>query len=158
MPEIKPEILRRETYLKMIENSVGSRIFNSLIAKVGLETKDLLGNGEFSCAVFVSSILFLNKMLPTQRATVDNLERDLDISEFYYSIPLNNYLPIRGDIMIWSKNEFIASHRHIGFVFSENEAISTSYKEKCVVKHPLEYNFKDPEIKRKIEKIFRYKF
>ena len=41
---VKPEILRKETFLKMVENSVGCKLFNSLIMKKDGEVVDILGD------------------------------------------------------------------------------------------------------------------
>jgi len=72
MPNENMRILVKETLLKTIENSVGSKIFNSLIVEFkdsGL-VKDILNNGEFSCAYFVSGVLSLSGLIDKPHATV----------------------------------------------------------------------------------------
>ena len=70
------EILKKETYLKAIENSIGSKIFNSLFvrSKDTGKISDILNDGEYSCAFFVSSILFLVQAVNRPYSTVQSLE------------------------------------------------------------------------------------
>ena len=160
MNTAKPLILRRETYLKMIENSPGTKIFNSIFALVGDDKKDILENGGLSCATFVSNILFINGLLPQQRTTVNSLEKDLLASESYEQISPLDYIPEAGDIVIWEKIKFKndTEHRHVGYILNEQEAISTSGIEKGVCRHNIYRNMEESEKNRRIEKIFRYRF
>lgn len=160
MKKYKPIILRKETYLKMIENSVGSRIFNSIFALYNGEQTDILRDGEVSCAVFASSLLLLNSLTTNQRATVNSLEKDLLASPQFIKILDVDYRPQSGDVVIWENLKFSNGtvHRHIGFILNSKEAVSTDYKNKCVARHPIFNNSENPEKIRKIESIFRYSF
>lgn len=55
------DIQIKENYFKFIENSIGGRMFNSLFVKKQEQEEivDVLNDGEYSCAFFVSSVLFL---------------------------------------------------------------------------------------------------
>lgn len=151
------KILREKTYLKMIENSIGTKIFNSIFAEVEGQEKDLLNDGEFSCAVFVSGILLLNQMLEKGRSTVDSLEKDLEESDSFEEIKSD---PQPGDILFWEKVRYEdgSENRHVGFTLSNTEAVSTDYVPKQVIKHPINKEIENSGETRKIEKIFRYRF
>jgi len=153
---VKPEILRKETFLKMVENSVGCKLFNSLIMKKDGAVVDILGDGDVSCATFTSSILFLNRFLPEQKSTVPGLEKVISESDLFEEIPASDYLPIKGDIVFWEKirGNDGADHRHVGFVLNESEAVSTTGISHSAIRHPL-YKKPDTDIDRKIERIFR---
>lgn len=153
------KVLRRSTYLKMIENSVGSKIFNSRFIEENGKEIDELEDGNLSCAVFVSSIFLLNKMIDDILSDVIDVEKYMEESLSFVQVDENNIE--KGDILIWEGIKFQIDglpHRHIGFAFSGKEAISTSDDEQKVIKHPIIYK-KGPENKvRQVEKVFRYKF
>ena len=120
-----------ETYLRIIENSVGSKMFRTLIADVDGRRTDVLHDGELSCAVFVSSILKLVGLMPEVRATVTSTVADLEAAGWKRS-----RTPQQGDIIVWEEKQFAdESHRHIGFYMGEEMAISNSFKRKVPMKH-----------------------
>lgn len=154
------EILKKETYLMMLENSIGSKLFNSIIIKnENGEVKDLLNDGEYSCALFVSGVLYLNIMTQRTRSTVNNLEKDLSENQSFVHIEDQNKIE-PGDILIWESVTFEdgSQNRHVGFVISKDEAISTDYIKKHVVKHPINKDIESTGLPRKIERIFRFVF
>lgn len=154
----KPEILRRETFIKMVENSVGTRLFNSIIAKRGEETIDILADGDLSCATFVSNILYLNHFLDNQRVVVGSLEKDLASSSNFKEISPENYLPETGDVILWGVivGQDGVAHKHFGFALNNEEAVSTTGISHSAIRHPL-YKKPDTDIDRSIERIFRVK-
>ncbi|MFA5230741.1 MAG: hypothetical protein WC422_05320 [Candidatus Paceibacterota bacterium] len=77
MKKQQTKILTFETYLTMINNSVNCKIFQNLFAKVDNKTIDVLNGGELSCAMFVSSILYLFKFINNTHATVVSTIKDL---------------------------------------------------------------------------------
>lgn len=152
------EILRKDTYVKMIENSINTKLFNSIIIKEDEVTKDLLNDGEYSCALFVSGILFLNLLIPRTRTTVNNLEKDLIEYKNFIEVPSDDIQD--GDIVFWESVTYEdgSQNRHVGFAISNTEAISTNYIKKCVVKHPLHKEIENTGEIRKVEKVFRPTF
>ena len=144
------EILKYETYLKAIENSVGSRIFNSLIVKFrdSDQTSDILGDGEFSCAFFVSSILAMFGVLDKPRATVISLKDIISKDEKWSTVSETEAQP--GDVVFYEAVEHESGnvHEHVAFVTGSGQAVSTDYKQKQVVQHDLKY--------RQINSIYRY--
>ncbi|MCK5059564.1 MAG: hypothetical protein KAR00_00230 [Candidatus Pacebacteria bacterium] len=139
MPDANLEISQKETYLKAIENSAGSRQYNSLYVrfKNSGKTKDILENGEYSCAVFVSSLLFLAGIIDKQRATVESLKKFCERSNNWKQI--NNDKVQAGDVIFWEKKKYKeeTEHSHAGFALNGKEAVSTFYKEKKVIKHSI---------------------
>ena len=133
----------------MIENSPGTRLFNSLIVKLKDtgEVKDVFGDGDNSCAAFVSSVLFLNRLLDEPHATVARLRQVL--TRLGWQKVEGDIIP--GDVVFWEKIkvEDGSEHEHVGFALSADEAISTSYKERQVVKHAMIPNG------RKVTEVFR---
>ena len=149
------QILKKETYIKMIENSVGIRLFNSIIAEVDGTQKDILNDGEFSCSCFVSGILLLNTLISKTRATVNNLEKDLLENTNFNEVSESDLRP--GDIIFWELVTYQdgSSNRHVGFAISKTEAVSTNYIAKCVTKHPIYTEVENTNSKRKIDRVLR---
>jgi len=158
---VKPEIMRKETFLKMVENSEGCKLFNSLMMKKGGEVFDILGDGDVSCATFTSNILYLNEFLSKRTTTVLGLEKILSEevkseSSRFVEITIADFIPEKGDVVFWESimGDDGAAHRHVGFVLNENEAVSTSGIYHSVIRHPL-YKKPGTDINRKIERVFR---
>jgi hypothetical protein len=139
MPDPNIEILLKETYFKTIENSIGTSVFNTLYVrhKDTGDIVDVLDDGKLSCAYFVSSILFLFSYIERSCATVQTLDRFLQDSKDWKLVGGESIE--RGDVIIWQEIVFEdnLAHEHIGFALDETDAVSTSYKTKTVVKHPI---------------------
>lgn len=152
MPDKNIKILRKGTYLKAIENSVGTKLFNSLIVEFqdSKEVKDILNDGEYSCAFFVSSILYLLGAIDKTHSTVKNLNKTLKNNNKWKEVNLNDLEG--GDVIFWEKIKFEdgSEDTHVGFAVNKEEAVSTSYKKKAVDRHLINPN------ERRIEGIFRY--
>lgn len=134
-----------ETYLAVIKNSIGSKLFRNFYAKVNGKKTDILRNGELSCAFYVSSILLLFRLIKTGHATVDSTVRDLKQSGWK-----NIKKPKIGSIIVWKKISFgnKDSHKHIGFFIGNNKAISNISK----LGYPREHHWTFGS-KRKVELI-----
>lgn len=154
MPDENLKKLPFETLLKMVENSEGSKIFNSAFVenKTTGEVVDVLNDGEYSCAVFVSSLLSLVGLMDRPHSTVKTLVSKLEESEKWMVVDGEIKA---GDVLLWEKVKFEdgSENEHIGFAIDNQHAISSNYIEKKVIKHPVskKVNGKD----RKIEKIYR---
>ncbi len=144
------EILKKETYLKAIDNSVGTKLFSSLFVryKDTGEIKDVLDNGEYSCAFFVSGLLSLLQIIDKPVATVESLKKMIQSNEKWKTVSVVDIE--NGDVIFWNKIKFDdgSENAHAGFVLNKDEAISTSYKTKSVVRH----SSKD----REIDCVYRY--
>ena len=151
------EKLHYETYLKMIKNSVGAKLFNSIIVRFKDEgkIKDICRNGQLSCAVFVSSVLFLNDYISRPHATVKTTE-DKMIEAGWKKISKNNLK--FGDVVVWEEMKFgRTTNKHIGFVLNKNQAISTSWQKRKVIKHHITYGVVGGKPKRRIINVYRVK-
>ena len=141
---VKPLIF--ETYLTVVKNSVGARSFRNFYAKINGKKKDIMRNGELSCAFYASSILVLFKFIRTGHATVASTVKDLQKSGWRKISK-----PKIGSILVWeetySKNN--EAHKHIGFFIGNNKAISNSRKLGFPVRHSWNFNKK-----RKVQAIF----
>ena len=118
---LKPQVrlLKRDSYLVMIKNSIGSNLWHNSYALVdGIKT-DISSNGNTSCAFFVSSILKLFDLITKLHWTVHGVERDLKISG-WKSVCISKNMP-QGSILIWEKQ---GGHFHIGFYIGNKQAIS----------------------------------
>lgn len=146
------EIPFKKNYLAMIKNAVRDKNWmfrNFFIVQDGVE-KDALEDGGLSCAVFVSSILYLHNSLleflkkphwiKFTHANVSSTVRDMLQNGW---VEIGELRP--GSVLVWEKQE----HEHMGFCTSETEAISNdSQGTGFPWKHHITYNNT-----RQIEKI-----
>lgn len=131
------KIARYKTYLTMIENSVGSKMFRTLyMTDEKGKTKDVLRKGDISCAVYVSSILVLNKFLPEVKARVVGVEEEL-LKHGWTELRTTNpkEIPV-GAVIIWEQRKFKSGeeHEHIGFYMGKKKAICNSPEKASPVK------------------------
>lgn len=134
-----------DTYLVVIKNSVGSKLFRNFYAKVNGKKTDIMRNGELSCAFYISSVLALFKFIKKVHGTVDSTVKDLKESGWTQVSK-----PKIGSVLVWERIDFEDgdAHKHIGFFVGGNKAISNSYK----LGYPVEHNW-DFNDKRKIDLI-----
>ncbi len=143
----KPKFLFKKTYLKTIENSVGTKMFRNVFVMDGQE-KDITENGELSCAVFVSFVLKIFDLISTPHATVKSTIKDMMENGWKEAEK-----PQKGDVLVWEKKKIGGStNEHIGFYIGNQKAVSNNYKKRAPVVHHYTYNGK-----RKIIKIYAQK-
>lgn len=135
MPDPNIEILKKETYLRMIENSVGSMQYRNLFVrfKDSGAVKDVLNNGEYSCAFFVSSVLVLAGLMDTPHATVNTVVRLLEAGGWKRV----DGAPEPGDVLSWEPKlqPDGTAHGHVGFAVGNREAVSTDSRTGLVARH-----------------------
>lgn len=137
----------------MIENSAKgeNHMFRNLYAELDGQEKDILGNGQLSCAIFASAVLYFNKLIKDIHGTVAGLERDLIASGWLETKEL-----CPGAVLIWEKQaaDDGSLHRHAGFYVGNDEAISNDSKGTGFPhRHHVTYNDT-----RQIEKIYWHPF
>ncbi len=144
------KVLRKKNYLSMIENTVGTTMFQNLWVQDNEKILDATKGGTLSCAVFVSSILKLFDLLSEQKATVDNLIKVM-LENGWTEIKVNDIQA--GDVLVWNKkkDQNGEQHGHIGFYIGNQKAISNSTKLKKIVRHGFDYGGR-----RKIVKVLRW--
>ena|SRR3989338_4097316 len=147
-----------KNYIAMIENSVGTRMFRNFFLELNGKERDALEDGRLSCAVVVSSILYLlnsglefsgkSRWIDFVHANVPSTEKDMVKSGWH---PIHELR--LGAILIWEKRNTNGSQNwHMGFYVGNNMAISNdSGLGNTGVPHRHHYTYQDT---RKIEKIY----
>lgn len=146
----KVEPMPFQTYLSMVENSVGSKTFSHGYAQVDGQPTDVMRVGELSCAFFVSSLLKIFDVIGSMHATVASTVKDLEESSWH---KVNSAEP--GDVIVWKPILFPGGerHEHIGFALTDSQAVSNDYKSGSPQKHDL---LSTPDgTTRQIETIYR---
>jgi len=135
-----------DTYVAVINNSVGSKLFQTYYVSAGKKKVDVMRGGELSCAFFVSSILVLFNLAGKVHGTVKSAEKDLEKSGWK-----RIKTPKVGSVVVWEAipDKRGELHSHIGFYVGSNRAISNSSKKKYPVKHHHTYGGK-----RKVKAIY----
>lgn len=144
-------ILKRDTLLAMIRGAVGSSMFAHLYATVNGKRRDILRDGELSCAFFVTTILHGLGLLAEPHATVSGCVRDLEASGWR-----RIQKPKTGSVILWSGVQYSDGelHKHVGFFAGKGQAISNSSSKGSPQMH--DWKFRTPtNLKgRTIEGIF----
>lgn len=151
--KIKP--ILKDSYLRFIKNSVGSKSWRNFYAMVGNEKKDVLKDGELSCAFFVSSVLVIFGLMESRHMTVKNTTKDM-VKNGWYEISK----PKPGAVLLWEAIKFPSGsiNKHVGFYLGDKKAASNRWEKKSPMAHHFTYGVrKDGSPKRKIEKIFWHK-
>ena len=138
----------------MIKNSARSKMFRSIFVLENSKEKDILKNGQLSCAYYVSCLLKLFDLISCLHATVDGAVKDMIDNSWKETKKLKP-----GNILIWEKKTFNGGefHSHIGFYLGDSKAISNSNKNGLPIIHHYTYGIKDGQPKRKIIKILTHK-
>jgi len=144
---------RRQTYLAVIRNSVGTKMFRSSCGRLAGRAVDLTRSGRLSCAFYVSSVLRIFGLIKEQHTTVDGAVRDLRSSGWRQ---VKTARP--GDVLVWTavagKN---GVHEHIGFLIAPGVAVSNSARSRLPVKHHWTYGVRVGRPIRRIVAIYRRK-
>ncbi len=143
---------RLDTYLALVRNSVGSRLFRNAFFVIGGRKRDVLRDGNLSCAMYVSSILLLLKLISATHTTVKGTMEDMVKSGW---MPISR--PRVGCVLIWETKTFRASgesHRHIGFYVGGNKAVSNSSKKGYPVTHHWTFGRSGTRPRRRIEVMY----
>jgi len=116
----------------LAKNSIGSNMFRNVYFDVDGKKVDLAENGNFSCAVFVSYVLYLLKLVRDVHITVDSTLKDMRNSGW-----VEICKPRPGCVLVWEEKDFGASgkHRHLGFYVGEGKAVSNNPKKGFPTKH-----------------------
>lgn len=152
------EILQTETYLSMLGNLAGTKMFRNLWAmQSGCGPIDLLEDGKKPCAVVVSSVLLLFGLVGSKRATVEGLERDLVASGWSWGEEIPRVL---GSVLVWEPR-LQNGHKnpHVGFYIGNGFAVSNDWKSGVVKTHHVTYGIKkNGEPVRRITMIYTHDF
>jgi hypothetical protein len=131
IPVVK--LLKKKSYLAMVRNSVQGevRMFRNLYALVDGQEQDILRDGQVSCAVFVSAILTLNKLVDGPHAVVPSTEKAMAAAGWTQIPDLRE-----GAVVTWEPVTYAdgATHWHVGFYMGNNRAISNASNDTGVPK------------------------
>lgn len=133
------ELLKYDTYISIIKNSVGSHLFNSFIVRIKEtgETEDILKDGEYAAAFFVSSVLTLVQAIDKPATTEAGLERKLAESDRWFTV--NEDEIEVGDVIFYEDTVLSdgSTETHVGFALDNDNAISISNELRQVTEHRL---------------------
>ena len=140
--------LKYDSYVKMIKNSVGTKMFRNLYIEIDNKKIDATQNGNLSCAFFVSNILLIFGLISNGHATVVSTIKDIE--EFgWQKISKDKIKP--GDVIVWEKKKIGNSFNlHIGFYIGNKKVVSNNYWKKRPIINKLN------EKKRKIDSVYTY--
>lgn len=139
-------LIVRDSYLALIENSVGANFWRNLYFKVNGRKRDILQEGELSCAFFVSVILLILGLIKEIHATVRGTLADME-NMGWQEIEK----PRLGSVLVWEEK---LGHLHIGFFMGGKTAVSNRYSLRRPGWHHITFGVKkDGSPKRKIIKI-----
>jgi len=149
MRKSKFKILTYQNYLSVIKASQGSKMFRNFYVLNNDKKRDILKNGQFSCARYVSSILKLFDLISETHATIDGTIEDMLNNNWR---PTKKLIP--GNVLLWEEKIQVngKAHQHIGFYLDKDKAISHRHEKKTPIIHHYTYNQK-----RKIIKILTHK-
>ncbi len=128
-------IRQHDTYLARIHGLPGTTMFRHLFADVDGSVRDLAKDGALSCAIVVSSVLTLSKLIDGPRATVDSTVRALEASGW-----TKTSIAAPGAVLVWEPiEEHGTSHAHIGFSLGGDRAISNETSSGVPAEHHWTY-------------------
>ena len=144
----------RSTYLAVIRNSVGTKMFRNSCGRAAGRAVDLTRGGRLSCAFFVTSVLRIFGLIKEQHTTVGGAVRDLEQSGWR---PVKTARP--GDILVW---EAVVgqdgNHEHIGFLIAPGVAVSNSTRARLPAEHHWTYGVRAGKPVRRVMTIYRWNF
>ncbi len=124
---IQPKItfLTKQNLVAMVEASIESTMFRNIYTIVNGEKRDILEDGNLSCAYYVSCILLIFKLINEPHAKVAGLLRDMLENTWFKA----NGDPLPGDVLTWEPKYFKNSGKirdHVGFFLKDNIAVSNN--------------------------------
>lgn len=141
--------LRLETYLAVLKNSVGTRMFRTFHAEVNGKKKDIMRKGDLSCAFFVSFVCAGLGLIKQVHGTVGGTVEDLKKSGWK-----KTRVAKPGCVVVWAAkvDERGELHRHIGFYIGSDRAISNDSKKGFPRTHaynirPIEALYANPKMR-----------
>ena len=142
----KFEFLNYQNYLGMIKTSENSKMFRHIYVLNNGKKKDILKNGELSCAYYVSCILKIFNLIDSKispHSTVSGTIKNMMDNSWSATKKLTP-----GNILVWENK---SGHEHLGFYLGKDNAISNCSDKKTPIIHHYTYNNK-----RKIIKILTH--
>lgn len=166
------EFRKKETYLALIKNSIGSELFSDLFfynnsdedfeGIPAHEVVNVTKGGQLACPYYVSCLLHLiGGVIDSPHATIEGTLRAM-VARGWQEIPLGENLH-SGDVVVWVRKEddgaghYAEGHQHIGFILDNHTATSSSSRQKKIISHDPEFKNMGAEVKeRTIVKIYAH--
>lgn len=129
---VRVEIQLLDSYLAVIRNSRGTRMFRNYIARVDGVTRDITEDGDKSCALYVSSVLTLFGLIRTVQVTVHRTLTEMERCGWK-----KIRTPRKGCVLVWDEKRNGNGHprKHIGFYIGGGKAISNNSRRGCPAEH-----------------------
>ncbi len=141
------------TLLNVVENSVGSKMFQSAFFLVGKDKKDILDKGDLSCAFFVSGVLAMFDLVDKVHATVSGTVKALETAGWQ---PTKKLVP--GVVVVWGPEQGGGfTHDHIGFYVGPDIAISNIWQKKVPGRHHVTFGPVTKKTYRPILAIYKHR-
>lgn len=133
-PRVKKLVL--ESYLAMVRNSVGAKVWQNYYAEIDGEKLDIMYGGSNACAWFVSGVLVMHRLIKSTHATVTSTVEDLEVSKWEKIAE-----PLPGAVIVYAPLTFEdgSIHEHVAIYIGDQQAISTSYRQAVTVEHDWRY-------------------
>lgn len=146
----KPRLEIFLSYTKAIENSIGSNLFRNLYFRIEGEVIDVLDDGDLSCAIYVTTILYIFGLIKERHTTVVATIDDILRSGWYEIKDAR-----KGSLILWGYKKkddgTQGKHKHVGFFINDDIAISNDSSTRVVTKHhPTFGTFSNGKAKREI--------
>lgn len=140
--------MKLKNFLLHFQNSIGSQLFRNYF----VEDKDVLENGDLSCAYYVSSILVLHGLIDRPHFTVPGTLYSMEKAGWTQI----NHLK-KGCIVVWgSVHQNGADHKHLGVYIGDQQAISNRSSLGMPGEHPLHYSGLDKDGNKKKAPVLAY--
>lgn len=130
------KLVPKATYLSMIKQSVGAQMFRNNYALIEGVQKDILDDGELSCAFYVSFLLHAFDLIEELHARTTGTVKDLERSGWR-----KTDTPHEGDIVVWEEQmQKSGIFPHIGFYVDSENAISHRDTHRTPIAHSLTFD------------------
>ena len=122
-----------QNYQAAILGAIGTNMFRHLyVTDENGEESDAARDGDRSCALFVTSVLFLFGRIDAVRATVTSTVKSFEQSAHW----TQTATPVAGDVVEYASSDG-ATTGHVGFFLNSNEVISNVSAQHTPAKHAL---------------------
>ena len=134
------KLLKHRNFSSYIEGSVGSNAYRHIfVCDDNGEERDIVEDGQLSCAYFASSAMLVAGLIKSVHATVASTLKDMEVSGW-----VRVSEPRPGCVILWASDlEAGAQHAHVGFYVGNDEAISNSTSERVPRRHHVTYGVND---------------
>jgi len=140
MKKSKLEFLKYKNYLTTIKKSENSEMFRHIFVLDNNEEKDLLKDGQLSCAYYVSCILKIFNLIDpniSPHATVGGTLKNMKDNGWIRTKELKP-----GNVLVWEEKQQSNGnlHYHLGFYLGNEKAMSHRDEKRLPIIHHYTYN------------------